>query len=371
MKLNNYCRYNTERIPVDFIDNQNYISTENMLPNREGITNASNIPLMGDVTCYKKGDILISNIRPYFKKIWHANHGGGCSADVLCIRANENISSDYLYYLLSQQIFFDFVMAGAKGCKMPRGDKQHIMQWNVEIPNSKQQQEHIASILRSLDNKIELNNRMNKNLEEQAQALFKLWFVDEKKYDTIELGTVVKTTSGGTPSRSNLSYYQKGIIKWVKSKELNGSFITQTEEHITFDAVEKSSAKLLPKNSVLIAMYGATVGEHAIISEEMTCNQAVCALLPNEKYPASFLFMLAKNAKEELINLAVGSAQQNISQILIKRIQVPTCVELIQKYDKLISPYLEIMKNNIKQNLNLAQLRDALLPRLMNGDAGI
>ena len=104
-----------------------------MLPNKGGVCAPSNVP-SGTAIEYKVGDILISNIRPYFQKIWQADCNGACSADVLCIRANNKADSKYLYYLLSQQLFFDYVMAGAKGCKMPRGDKKQIMQWQISLP---------------------------------------------------------------------------------------------------------------------------------------------------------------------------------------------------------------------------------------------
>ncbi len=150
----------------DYVNNRttssmNYISTENMLPNKGGISESTIIP-PGTTTEYKIGDILISNIRPYFQKIWCADRCGGCSADVLCIRAKENTDSKYLYYLLSQQAFFDYVMSGAKGCKMPRGDKKQIMQWPVNIP-AIDVQKKVVAILSSLDNKIRLNRRINDN----------------------------------------------------------------------------------------------------------------------------------------------------------------------------------------------------------------
>ena len=203
MKLYNVCDYVTERIDSQSLTTSNYISTENMLPNKEGITHANNIP-KGNVVAYNKGDILISNIRPYFKKIWQANINGGCSSDVLCIRAKSIVYSKFLFYLLSQQSFFDYVMSGAKGCKMPRGDKQQIMQWDIELPRLNEQT-IIANTLSSLDDKIELNRRINENLEQQAQALFKSWFVDfepfkDGKFVDSELGMIPEGWKVGTLS---------------------------------------------------------------------------------------------------------------------------------------------------------------------------
>lgn len=165
--------------------------------------------------------------------------------------------------------------------------------------------------------------------------------------------------------------YIDGTVYWVKSKELKGSFIIETEESITLQAINNSSAKILPKNSVLIAMYGATVGEYGIISEPMTCNQAICALIPNEDYPFSFLFMLAKNKKEELQNLAIGSAQQNISQLLIRQLLVPSNIQIIRKYNQLTTPIFKLIEINEIERQSLSLLRDTLLPKLISGELSV
>ncbi|NOS97387.1 MAG: hypothetical protein HOP25_02815 [Methylotenera sp.] len=224
-----------------------------------------------------------------------------------------------------------------------------------------------------MDDKIDLLHRQNTTLERMAETLFRQWFVEEAQEDweDAQLGDVVETTSGGTPSRSNMDFYVNGTINWVKSKELSGSFILDTEEKITLEALKKSSAKLLPKNSILVAMYGATVGEYAIISKEMTCNQAVCALKPNENYPYTFLFLYVKSYQDELINMAVGSAQQNISQLLIKQLPIPTCYEKIFEFHQKTEPFFEKIKNNISQIQTLEKLRDNLLPKLMSGEVRV
>jgi type I restriction enzyme S subunit len=235
------------------------------------------------------------------------------------------------------------------------------------IPTYEEQKE-IGNILKSLDDKIDLLNRENKTLEAMAETLFRKWFIEDAKEDweEIELGSVVETTSGGTPSRDNTAFYQNGTIDWVKSKELNGSFIIDTEEKITQDAVEKSSAKFVPSKSVLIAMYGATVGEYAITTKKMTCNQAICALIPNEEYPYTYLYLWVKSMKNEFINLACGAAQQNISQIVIK--QQPVCCDTktIAAFHKQVEPYFDKIQYNQEQAFTLSQLRDRVLSWIMN-----
>lgn len=176
-KLSDICDYGKDRIEVSSLDNSNYISTENMLPNRAGITTATTL-LTGEYTpSFEIDDTLVSNIRPYFKKIWKATFSGGCSADVLVFKAKENVSKEYLYYVLADDEFFKYSMTTSKGTKMPRGDKTSIMNYPIKLPPLPTQQK-IAAILSSLDDKIELNNKINTNLEQQAQALFKNWFVD-------------------------------------------------------------------------------------------------------------------------------------------------------------------------------------------------
>ena len=140
-----------------------YISTENMLPNKAGIINASSLPSAFLTQAYEMGDVLVSNIRPYFKKIWKARFNGGCSNDVLVFTAKEKTDSDFLYYVLTDDAFFTYAMATSKGTKMPRGDKISIMQY--EVPRYDiEVQKKIVSILKDIDTKIELNNAINNNL---------------------------------------------------------------------------------------------------------------------------------------------------------------------------------------------------------------
>jgi len=130
------CEYSTKRVSINEISLDNYISTENMLQNRSGIVQANSLPINGSVTNFEVGNILISNIRPYFKKIWHANFNGGCSNDVLCFTPRENVPPLYLYQILEKDNFFEYVMAGSKGTKMPRGDKKWIMNYETVIPKN-------------------------------------------------------------------------------------------------------------------------------------------------------------------------------------------------------------------------------------------
>lgn len=162
-KLEDICSYRKGKTDVSELTEETYISTENMLSNKAGVVNASNLPTVALTQAYEEGDVLVSNIRPYFKKIWKAKFAGGCSNDVLVFTANEDIDKDFLYYVLADDAFFTYAMATSKGTKMPRGDKTSIMQYEVPCYD-KETQQKIASILRSIDDKIALNNKINNNL---------------------------------------------------------------------------------------------------------------------------------------------------------------------------------------------------------------
>lgn len=162
-KLSNICSFHKKKIDVAKLTVNTYVSTENMLPNKEGITKASSLPSVALTQSFEKGDILVSNIRPYFKKIWKAKFSGGCSSDVLVFKASEGIDEDFLYYVLSDDTFFAYAMATSKGTKMPRGDKTSIMQYNVPFYDIDTQKK-IASVLSIIDDKIALNKQINDNL---------------------------------------------------------------------------------------------------------------------------------------------------------------------------------------------------------------
>ena len=163
VKLSDICDYVKGKTSVSELDERTYISTENMLPNKMGISLASSLPSTEQTQVYYKNDVLISNIRPYFKKIWKAEWNGGCSADVLVFRAKTGVYQDFLYFVLSDDKFFEYSMATSKGTKMPRGDKTSIMQYEVELPTYAEQVK-IASILSDFEEKIKLNNKINNNL---------------------------------------------------------------------------------------------------------------------------------------------------------------------------------------------------------------
>ena len=181
-----------------------------------------------------------------------------------------------------------------------------------------------------------------------------------QKYSLEEI--CLKVTSGGTPSRKNPKLYENGNINWVKTKELNNGYIWESEEKITEEAVRKSSAKLLPVNTILLAMYGATVGELGVLGKEMACNQACCALIIDpKKADYRFIFYLLRLYKKEIQSLATGAAQQNLSAKTIKEFcfYIPSLEKQTEIAD-ILSELDKKIQLNTQINQTLEQIAQAL-----------
>ena len=245
-------------------------------------------------------------------------------------------------------------------------------------------QQRIASILSAYDDLIENNQKQIKLLEEAAQRLYKEWFVDlrfpghenVKIVDGVPEGWKIKkieeladTMSGGTPTRSHEEYYSSGEILWLKTKELNDGFIFDTEEKITEAGLKNSSAKLFEKGCIILAMYGATIGRLGISSVTMCCNQACCVLKIKEIFLFEYVYLWLVNNREMLISRGRGSAQSNLSQELIKQIEVriPSDGVLI-KFSNVVDKLLKNKEILEKQISSLREARDRLLPKLMSGE---
>ena len=372
MKLKDICKFVNEKVDTSSFHLEDYVSTENLLPNKGGVTVASKIP-QGKATLFKKGDILISNIRPYFKKIYLAKKQGCCSNDVLCIRPNSNIPSSYLYYLLSQDSFFDYVMTGAKGTKMPRGDKGHIMNWAV-YQSTLSQQQNIAEILTPLDDKIAVNSRICANLEAQAQALFKSWFVDftpfkDQPFVDSELGSIPQGWKVGTlfdvanlhdRYRRPLSSNQRSLMA-KKYPYYGATSLMDFVEDYIFDG-----------EYVLMGEDGSVVTEKGYpfiqyVWGKIWVNNHAHVLSGKDGFPTELLipFLKTYNIK----GLVTGAVQAKLNQANMAQIQIPIPPkENINNISVIIKSIYKKYRLLTEENQRLAALRDTLLPKLMSGE---
>ena len=371
-KLGEIASFVTEKVSVQDVKLEDYISTENMLPDKGGITIASNKPQEGSATKYFNDTILISNIRPYFKKIWYADKVGGCSNDVLCFKAkDELVFSKYLYFLLSQDTFFDYVMLGSKGCKMPRGDKSHIMNWEISIPPLPTQR-RIATILSSLDDKIDLLHRENATLEQMAETLFRQWFVVEAKEEWEEgkLGDVLTVKGGTTPSTKEPSFWN-GEIAWTSPRDvttLKGLFLFETEKTITQKGLEQISSGLLPAGTLLMSSR-APVGVLAFAVIPLAINQGYIAILDDKGYPKEFIYLWLKANMDLVHSYSNGSTFMEISKSAFKSLDIviPTKAEVVD-FVLSVKPFFEKIKMNEKQIKLITRQRDSLLLKMMSNE---
>ena len=351
-KLKDICDYGKDRTKVSSLDNSNYISTENMLPNRAGITTATTLPTGEYTPSFELNDTLVSNIRSYFKKIWKATFSGGCSADVLVFKAKENVSKEYLYYVLADDEFFKYSMATSKGTKMPRGDKTSIMNYPVKLPPLPTQQK-IAAILSSLDDKIELNNKINDNLEQQAQAIFKSWFVDFEPF------------GGKMPEGWKVGKLSDLItVKYGKDhKKLeDGNYPVYGSGGI----MRKVDKYLFDKESVLIPRKG-TLNNVFYINEPFWSVDTMFYTEMKKENIAKYVYFLVKG--KDLNAMNAGSAIPSMTTEILNAMEVliPSD-EYLEKFENIVSPMFKQKTQCIMENENLASIRDGLLPKLMNGD---
>ena len=374
-KLAALCTYMKGKVAVDTLDEYTYISTENMIPNKGGIERASSLPSTQYTQAFDLGDVLVSNIRPYFKKIWMAEYSGGCSNDVLVFRASKGCDPTFLYYVLANNSFFDYATATSKGTKMPRGDKTAIMQYEVPAFDIATQQ-RIGRLLKGIDTRIVTNKKINDNLEQQVQAYFQELFVDNADpawtLGTIsDLGTVV---GGSTPSKSKPEYYTEDGIAWITPKDLSinkAKFISHGENDITELGLKNSSASIMPEGTVLFSSR-APIGHIAIASGEVTTNQGFKSVVPKPEIGTAYVYCFLKHNLPVIEGMASGSTFKEVSGSTMKN--VPAVIpdtETLTCFNDFCAPIFAHQRILEEQNQSLAALRDSLLPKLMSGEIDV
>lgn len=370
-KLKDICFYAMGKIDVNVLKGTDYISTENMLPNKEGVTTASSLPKTAQTRAYQKGDVLVSNIRPYFKKIWFADCDGGCSNDVLVLRAKENINAKFLYYVLADDAFFNYSTATSKGTKMPRGDKTAIMQY--EVPNfDLLTQKKIAAILSNIDEKIELNNRINDNLFEQMQALYKDWFVNFEPFGGVRPSGwnntniyAIANIIYGAPFASklfNTDGLGKPIIRIRDLKE---------QTFVTFTTEEHPKGHLIQPGDIVVGMDGE-FRPYIWGNESAWLNQRVCIFENNRPKGKAFVLYTIKPLLNKIEQTQVATTVIHIGKKDFDAFEIVLPDEAtLDSFDSITAPMVEKIVNNSLQNKRLAVLRDTLLPKLMSGELDV
>ena len=297
----------------------------------------------------------------------------------------EFITPKYLYYSTKTPSFQNQAYGRINQTAQANVNLAQLSSIELSVPLLATQK-RVTDILSAYDDLIDNNRKRMALLEKAARMLYEEWFLHlqfpghehtpvvagvPEGWESGTVSSFFTTASGGTPSRAKEVYYT-GTYNWVKTKELNNDFIFDTEEKITEEAIKNSAAKLFPKQTILIAMYGATVGELGILATEAATNQACCAILPTEGIGYAYPYLFFLSQKEKLISLSMGAAQKNVSQQIIRSMSmVLPKAGVLSVFNATIEPVFEQLRVLQIQNQKLQQARDLLLPRLMSGELAV
>lgn len=399
--LDKTVQYSKKRIKSEDVTIENFISTDNILQNKLGITQATNLPPNGQaMPSYFEEDILVANIRPYLKKIWFADKNGGCSSDVLVFETKKGYFPKFIYYNLFRDDFFDFVMKGSKGTKMPRGDKNQIL--NYLIPDFElSTQKNIAKVLSDLDAKIELNNKINTELEAMAKTLYDYWFV---QFDFPDANGKPYKTSGGKMvwneelkreipegwevfKINEIIEVKDGTHDSPKPKDEGFSLITS--KNLKIEGLDFENANLISEEDylsinkrskvetgdILFSMIGNIGTIYKVEEKEINFaikNVALYKTSQKEDYK-NFIYMFLKSIDMDryMKNVISGSIQKFIGLSSLRNTPIFINEELIKKFNEVTYPIFIKLEKSKLENQKIASLRDWLLPMLMNGQVSV
>ena len=407
MKLNDIAEFVTDKISSSSISLDRYVTTDSLLQNRRGREIAQNLPPVPcALTHYKQGDVLVANIRPYLKKVWYADSEGGCSSDVLVFRAKNGHCPPFLYTVLMQDAFFDYAMSGAKGSKMPRGDKDQIMRY--ELPTfTPMEEENIGNMMVDIMSKININRQINDNLEAMAKQLYDYWFV---QFDfPNEEGKPYKS-SGGTmvwneklkreipqgwdisdvksliePIERGVSYSSDEILDTSATPMINLACFSKAGNYrlgeMKYFSGNIPETKLISPMDMLIACTDMTqgadiIGRPILVSnefEQYTFSTDLALVIPKGKLKMYLYYTLRTPFYHKYIRpFASGTTVKHLNLIGVENYVLPIPPTGIQsKFEDTISPIKEQQSKNLNEIVELTKQRDELLPLLMNGQASV
>lgn len=336
----------TDKKSSSLIDVNNYVSTENILPNREGIRfPAKSLPRISKILSYQKNDVLVSNIRPYFKKIWFSDRDGVRSNDVLAFRTKNSkiLLQKYLYLLLQSDKFFDYVTLSAKGTKMPRGDKKAILNFTFELPSISTQKK-LTNYFFVIESLIKLNNLINDNLMDFRHIQYKKMMANSR-ISLMAIKKIYNINYGKALPKDKLKNHG------TKVYGANG-FLGFTEK-----------TPLITKPSVTIVSRGSNSGYVKCVPSNLFLTNNLLYIIDKNDMGLSFTYEAIKESNPQ--KFVTGSAQPqltiaNLSQL---KLRLPEDNSLITKFKIDMEKIEKMMFNNETENKRLAGLKKSLLNR--------
>ena len=395
MKLNDIAEFVTDKISSSSISLDRYVTTDSLLQNRRGREIAQNLPPVPcALTHYKQGDVLVANIRPYLKKVWYADSEGGCSSDVLVFRAKNGHCPPFLYTVLMQDAFFDYAMSGAKGSKMPRGDKDQIMRY--ELPTfTPMEEENIGNMMVDIMSKININRQINDNLEAMAKQLYDYWFV---QFDfPNEEGKPYKSSGGAMVWNEKLKREIPQGWSGVSLKDLavtSRNAITPVENEVyqhfsipSFDACGsysldngsdiKSDKFVLQEGQLLVSKLNPWFNRVVWVPRgtNMIGSTEFVVLNPNNKSESGYIYSVIKSPKfvAYCSQAATGTShsQRRVSPDVLMAFKVAYEPDVVQKYGCFMENIQKRQAELLSETATLTKQRNEFLPLLMNGQISI
>ena len=374
--------YRKDRISSDKVDKENYISTENMLPNRGGVETATTVASAKTFPAYKKGDILLSNIRPYFKKIWYADKEGGCSNDVLVVKGNKTVDNKFLYYVLSDNNFFNYSTVTSKGTKMPRGSKNAIMKYWVPDLDLLTQRK-IADILSSYDELIKANNERIELLEQVAQELYREWFVRFRfpGHETAEFengipeGWAYRRADEVIDFNPTLKTGNQTEFTIIPMEALStNSMVLDSGCFVRQDSISgrrsQNGDTLLAKITPCLEN-GKTGFVMGMPENEVLGGSTEFVVMRSKALTPHYVYCIARSyyfRQTAILSMNGADGRQRVDEDKLKSTKILQPEKtVLDHFETIVTPIFDGVYQMVQENKNLIQQRDLLLPRLMSG----
>ena len=366
--LEDVINFSTTRVNSSELNKDNYVSTENMLQDYQGIVKAKSVPEDVNVVSFSCGDILISNIRPYLKKVWKATFNGGCSSDVFVLKANDNIESDYLHYVIANDKFINFVMSGAKGVKMPRGDKKQMETYSLSLPQI-QEQHKIARLLSLLDERIATQNKIIEDLKKLKCAIIEK-VLNNSSCDKLRLGDVGSYIRGLTYS-SNDVVECNGTLVMRSNNIVNGSSLDYTNNVVPVNK-QISQEQQLQDGDIIICMANgssALVGKSSFYDGKCSLPITVgafCGIYRSKMPITKWLFQTNRYRRYIWNSLQGGNgaiANLNSEDILRMSFPLPE-KQTVEHCTKLLSSLESLIESNVSLCSMFSQQKEYLLRQM-------
>jgi type I restriction enzyme S subunit len=315
------------------------------------------------------GEIVITNVGANLGTVFIApqlDYPQTLGPNSIIIKTKEN--DKYIYYLLLSRYGQNKIKEIVSGSAMPKFNKTDFKNIIIQLP-SIENQKKVVKMLSALDKKIELNNKINDNLLEIINTLYKNEFIDVKEYKRAE--EIADITIGKTPPRGNKECFstKNEDVKWASIADLGkcGTYILDTREKLTKEAVDNYNVKVIPKNTIILS-FKLTIGRIAITSQEMATNEAIAHFNLEDKDMLYYLYSYLKNFDYEKLGSTSSIATAVNSKIIKAMPIVIPDKETLENYNEKVSSMFEKIRENEFENKKLEQLRDTLLPELMNGE---